>query len=79
MPLFMANELIDDWSRNRKEGVVHKLELEKAFDTVDWDFLDVILYIKGFGQLWRSMIRGCISRANFSIIINGQPRVRLFW
>ena len=36
----MANELIDDWSRKGKDGVVLKLDLEKAFDTVDWDFLD---------------------------------------
>lgn len=31
----MANELIDDWSFSNKAVVVLKLDLEKAFDTVD--------------------------------------------
>ena len=35
----MANELIDDWSFSNKMVVVLKLDCEKAFDTVDWDFL----------------------------------------
>lgn len=39
----MANELIDDCSHNKKEGVVLKHDLEKAFDTVERDFLDSIL------------------------------------
>lgn len=69
----MANELIDDWSRKGKDDVVLKLDLEKAFDTMDWDFLDVVLEIKGFGPIWLSCTCGCISSATFSIIINGRP------
>lgn len=43
----MANELIDDWSSNNKAGMVLKLNLEKAFNIVDWNFLDAVLQAKG--------------------------------
>ena len=29
---------------------------------------------KGFGDKWRMWIKGCISTANFSIMINGKPK-----
>ncbi|XP_023518084.1 uncharacterized protein LOC111781628 [Cucurbita pepo subsp. pepo] len=32
----MANELIDEWERKKQKGVVIKLDMEKAFDKVDW-------------------------------------------
>lgn len=47
----MANEIIDDCFSSHKVGVVLKLDLEKAFDTVDWETLDYILMTKGFGVL----------------------------
>ena len=40
---------MDDWFHETRKGVIIKLYLEKAFDTVDWDFLDTILQAKGFG------------------------------
>ena len=73
----IANELIDDWSSSQKSGIVLKLDLEKAFDMVDWEFLDTVLRIKGFGSLWRNWINGCLSSANYSIIINGRPRGKI--
>lgn len=74
----IANELIDERNRRKESGVVLKLDIEKAFDKVDWDFLDLILEAKGFGLRWRKWIKGCISSPNFSIIINGKPRGKIF-
>ena len=69
----MANELVDDWFHETKKGVIIKIDLEKAFDMVDWDFLDAILHAKGFGRVWHKWIHGCVSSANVSIIVNGRP------
>ena len=49
----MDNELIDEWERKRQKGVVIKLDMEKAFDKVDWTFLENIFVAKGFGSKWR--------------------------
>lgn len=70
----IANELIIEWKRKKKKGIIIKLDIEKAFDKVDWDFLEVILVAKGFGQWWIWWIRGCISTTNFSTMINGRPK-----
>jgi hypothetical protein len=73
----IANKLIEEWNQRKKKGVVIKLDIEKAFDRVDWDLLDEILRAKGFGQLWRKWIKGCISSVSYSIIINGKPRGKI--
>lgn len=36
-----------------KKGVVLILDLEKAYDRVDWDCLDFPLTIKEYGSKWR--------------------------
>lgn len=69
----MANELIDDWKARKLNEVVIKLDIEKAFDKVDWDFLDRMLKNKGFGQKWRKWIHACSSTTSFSILMNGKP------
>lgn len=68
----IANELIEEWSFKKKAGVVTKLDLEKVFE-VDCNYLDSVLKAKGFGDRWRNWISGCVSSANYSIIINGKP------
>ncbi|GJS73537.1 RNA-directed DNA polymerase, eukaryota [Tanacetum coccineum] len=46
---------------------------EKAFDSVRWDYLDVVLANFGFGLKWRSWIQGCLNSAMGSILVNGSP------
>ncbi|KAL5548946.1 hypothetical protein UlMin_004177 [Ulmus minor] len=67
---------VDDYRKRGETGVIFKVDFEKAYDHVNWDFLDFVLEKKGFGVRWRSWVRGCISSANFSIMINGKPRGR---
>lgn len=38
--------------------MIVKLDLEKANDKTDWDFLDYVLARKGLGVLWRSWTYG---------------------
>ncbi|XP_077251907.1 uncharacterized protein LOC143891153 [Tasmannia lanceolata] len=48
--------------------------MEKAYDRVDWGCLDYSLERMGFGCLWRSWMKSCVSSAWFSILINGSPK-----
>ncbi|RVW99075.1 hypothetical protein CK203_019092 [Vitis vinifera] len=36
--VLIANELVDEKRRSREEGVIFKIDLEKAYGHVDWDF-----------------------------------------
>ena len=32
----IANELIDHWQKQKEKGVICKLDIEKAFDSINW-------------------------------------------
>lgn len=48
--ILVANELVDGNKRAKEQGLVCKVDLEKAYDRVDWDFLWWIMEKKGFGK-----------------------------
>jgi hypothetical protein len=53
--------------------VIRKLDLEKAYNHVNWNFLLYVLRRCGFRGKWCSWIEHCISLAHFSIRVNGSP------
>jgi hypothetical protein len=50
-----------------------KLDLEKAFDKFEWNFLIIVLKCMGFDERWIQWISQCISTTSFSVLINGGP------
>nr|GEV11082.1 hypothetical protein [Tanacetum cinerariifolium] len=55
----------------KKQYLVFKVDFEKAYDSVRWDFLDDIFGKFGFGDKWRMWIQSCLKSSRGSIIING--------
>ena len=53
--------------------MVLKLDLEKAFDKVNWTYLRLILLQIGVPLGGVNWIMGCISTVNFAILVNGTP------
>ena len=51
-----------------------KLDMSKAYDRVEWIFLDKILLKLGFQNSWVSLIMECISTVTYSILVNGEPQ-----
>lgn len=37
---------------HRREGVIFKIDLEKAYDHVEWEFVDYMLHRFGFSDRW---------------------------
>lgn len=53
--------------------MICKFDLEKAYDYVNWNFLDYILDRMGFGSKWINWISFCLHSSLFSLLINGSP------
>ena len=65
---------MDEKKRSREEGLVFKIDFEKAYDHVNWDFLDHVLKMKGFRPRWRTWMRGCLSSVSYAILVNGNAK-----
>jgi hypothetical protein len=72
-PVLIANECLNSRLRNSVLGVICKMDLEKVYDHVNWNFLLYMLRRSGFGEKWCSWIAHCISSVRFSILVNGTP------
>ena len=71
--VLIANEIVDEIRRSG-EGVTFKIDFEKAYDHVSWDFLDHVLEKKGFSPKWRKWMRGCLSSVSFGVLMNGNAK-----
>ena len=72
--VLIANEVVDEKRRSGEEGIVFKIDFEKAYDHVDWGFLEHVLERKGFSPKWRSWMRGCLTSTSFAILVNGSAK-----
>lgn len=51
-----------------------KLDLEKAYDLLDWSYIKACLLRFGFHYDWIELVMHCIKSVSFSIILNGSPQ-----
>ncbi|XP_062014039.1 uncharacterized protein LOC133730473 [Rosa rugosa] len=58
-------------SGNHEFGL--KLDMNKAYDRVDWDFLKAALTRFGFSRRWITLIMMCVTSVSFSVVLNGNP------
>ncbi|XP_062112533.1 secreted RxLR effector protein 78-like [Humulus lupulus] len=76
--VLVANEAVEEYRSKGRSGLVFKIDFEKAYDYVEWDFLDLVLAKKGFEQKLRRWMRGCFSSVSYSVFINERPRGKFF-
>jgi hypothetical protein len=55
-----AHEIIHEVASSKKGGVILKLDYEKAYDKVNWTFLEDMLKSRGFSQKWIQWINGIV-------------------
>lgn len=59
----------------KREGGNHelalKLDMNKAYDRVEWDFLEAALVRFGLNHGWVRLVMECVTTVTFSIVLNG--------
>ncbi|KAI5324303.1 hypothetical protein L3X38_033376 [Prunus dulcis] len=72
----MAHETFH-YLKLKNSGGVHeaglKIDMNKAYDRIERDFLEAVMIKMGFARVWIDLIMNCISTVSFAVIINGQP------
>jgi len=70
-----AHEIIHEVHKRKQEGVVLKLDYEKAYDRVSWSFLEEMLETRGFGGRWRGWLRQVVRGGSICIRINDENSI----
>src|SRR5436189_2955474 len=71
--ILLAHELVRNFNRKYGRRCCLKLDLRKAFDSVNREFIYYILHLMKFPHTWINRIRECIHNPTFSVSVNGIP------
>lgn len=71
--MVVVNEEINLDKRYKKACLIFKIDFEKVYDSVNWNFLDYMLTKYGLCEKCRSWMRACMFSSNFTVLVNGCP------
>ncbi|WOH04087.1 hypothetical protein DCAR_0623493 [Daucus carota subsp. sativus] len=71
--ILLVSEIISSMKSKKCRGVILKLDFEKAFDSVNWDFLLHLLRTLNFHDRWIRWIEVILKTSRISVLINGSP------
>jgi len=71
--LLIANEAVDEARKMKKELLLFKVDFEKAYDSVDWNYLDAVMTRMEFPTLLRKWIKACAVTTYAHVLVNFSP------
>jgi len=74
--ILLTHEILHKFKNCKRKTVwaVLKLDMEKAYDRLEWDFINKCLHELGFHPQWIQWIFKCISSVSYFLLIDGEPK-----
>ncbi|PNX81845.1 cysteine-rich receptor-like protein kinase [Trifolium pratense] len=69
----VLNEIIDLAKRRKDRCLLFKVDFERAYDTISWNYLERLMLKMGFADRWMKWMKACIFNSSMSVLINGSP------
>lgn len=69
--IIVVHETVHSAHQRKEPGMIIKIDLSKAYNKVSWEWLMECMEAFGFEDKWREWMRLCISKPQYSVIING--------
>lgn len=71
--IIIAHELVRSYSRKHiSPRCMIKVDIQKAYDSVDWNFLEQVMSGLGFPTKFIGWVMQCLTTVTYSIMINGE-------
>ncbi|XP_070028797.1 uncharacterized protein [Nicotiana sylvestris] len=72
--IILNHDLIKGYGRKGlSPRCVMKLDMQKAYDSLEWVFLEQVMVGLGFPVVFVKWIMGCVTTVTYSILVNGRP------
>jgi len=68
--VLVANEVLKEVKRKKASYCFFKVDYEKAYDSIHWDFLYYMLDRLRFCEKWISWIISCLESTTMSVLVN---------
>jgi hypothetical protein len=70
---FEALHTMDTRMKGAEGYMALKLDMSKAYDRVEWNFLEAVMSRIGFDNRWVQLLMTCVRTVTYSVLINGRP------
>ena len=73
--IIVAHETIHTMNlrrRGRTGFLAAKLDMSKAYDRIEWAYLEGVMRRLGFSNKWINLVMSCVESVTYSVMINGK-------